>query len=132
MKEDRSRKCPQADRILQNDRKIAEQPDSLRCQRCIYEVIKHRKYSSKPELREQFVHVGPVQQQTQIPVPEQKPDTLAEAAYYVPRIAFVEQETATGYQECEHLLKQPSCVALVEQIMRYDEIELSPLENSRQ
>jgi len=65
-------------------------------------------------------------------VPEKKPETLTDTANYVPRIAFVEQETTAGHQQCKYLLKQPSCVALIEQIMRYDKIETAPLENSRQ
>src|SRR5215471_18171656 len=94
MQEDRSRQRPQSRHVLENDRKVAKQPDGLWRQWTIYKIVKDSKDADKSEFRKQFVHFRPVEEQARIWMPENIPDASSEAANDVPRIALVQQDTA--------------------------------------
>src|SRR6516225_12275699 len=113
MQKDRSRQRPQSRHVLENYRKVAEQPDSLWRQWRIYEVVKDSKDPNKSEFRKQFIHLGPVKEQARIRVPEDIPDALSEAANDVPGIALVQQDTAARAQQQKNMSKEQSGVTLV-------------------
>src|SRR5215467_1812514 len=101
MQKDRPRQRSQDRRILKDDRQVTKQPDPLRCQGGIDEIVKDSKDPNEAELREQFVHIRTGEKQARVTMSKQMPQGLAEAPHYIPGIAFIEQDTPTVSQQLE-------------------------------